>query len=80
MADLDVLGGIEEGESLVRLVHAKALFASGDTDGAAIALRASRARLLARAERIADTRQRASFLHAIPENQETLALSEAWGA
>jgi hypothetical protein len=80
MADLEVLGGIEEGESLVRLVHAKTLFASGDTAGAAVALRASRARLLARAERIADTSQRASFLHAIPENHETLALSEAWGA
>jgi eukaryotic-like serine/threonine-protein kinase len=79
MADLDILGGIEEGESLVRLVHAKALYASGDFAGAAIALRASRDRLVARAERIADKRQRASFLHAIPENQETLALFEAWG-
>jgi predicted ATPase len=80
MADLNLLGGIEEGESFVRLVHAKTLAASGDKVGAAMALRSSRDRLLARAANITDDTQRKTFLQAIPENRETLALSEAWGA
>jgi tetratricopeptide (TPR) repeat protein len=79
MTELDALGGIEEGEAFVRLVHAKALAASGAAVNAAIALSASRDRLLARAGNIADASQRGRFLHAIPENRETLALSEAWG-
>ncbi len=78
MNEFDRLGGIEEGESFVRLVHAKALAASGDMMGAAAAIRASRERLLARALRIADPAQRETFVRAIPENRETLELSEAW--
>jgi eukaryotic-like serine/threonine-protein kinase len=78
MSDLTALGGIEEGESFVRLVHAKALAASLDMKGAAAALRASHDRLVARAKLIADPTQRATFLQAIPENRETLELSEAW--
>jgi eukaryotic-like serine/threonine-protein kinase len=78
MADLTLLGGIEEGESFVRLVHAKALAACGDRQSAAVAIVASRDRLLARAKRIGDATQRATFLRAIPENRETLELSEAW--
>jgi tetratricopeptide (TPR) repeat protein len=78
MADLNLLGGIEEGESFVRLVHAKALAASGDVNGATAAIRASHDRLLARAKRIGDPQQRATFLRAIPENRETMELFEAW--
>jgi eukaryotic-like serine/threonine-protein kinase len=78
MADLTLLGGIEEGESFVRLVHAKALAACGDRQSATVAIVASRDRLLARAKRIGDATQRATFLRAIPENRETLELTEAW--
>jgi tetratricopeptide (TPR) repeat protein len=80
MDDFTLLGGIEEGESFVRLVHAKALAACGDGQSAAVAIVASRDRLLARAKRIGDAAQRATFLHAIPENRETFELSEAWTA
>jgi tetratricopeptide (TPR) repeat protein len=80
MADLSLLGGIEEGESFVRLVHAKSLASSGDKQSAAIAIRASRDRLIARAEKITDSRLQTTFLHAISENAETLELFYALGA
>jgi hypothetical protein len=69
-------GELEEGESLIRLVHAEALHAIGDTDGAAAALVDARARLLARAGKIADAELRRSFLERVPENARILALAE----
>jgi eukaryotic-like serine/threonine-protein kinase len=72
---LEKLGGIDEGESLVRLVHAQALAATGDLDGARVAIRAARDRLLARAAKITDERLRAGFLESVPENARTLALA-----
>jgi ATP/maltotriose-dependent transcriptional regulator MalT len=75
---LTSLGGIEEGEFFVRLVHAKTVAAGGERKAAAAALEASRRRLLARAERIPDAAQRESFLRGIPENRETLELAASW--
>ena len=74
------LGGVEDGESVVRLAHAEALDATGDRAGAIAAIRSARDRLLARAEKIRDEALRASFLGVVPENARTLARAEEWGA
>ncbi len=76
---LDLLGGVDEGESCIRLAHARALSAAGLTDDARAAARAARTRLLSRAERIGE-HLRPTFLGAVPENAETLALAESLGA
>jgi hypothetical protein len=72
------LAPVEEGEALVRLVHALALDAAGDRAAAAAALAAARARLHARAALVADPALRASFLQEVPENARTLALAREW--
>jgi tetratricopeptide (TPR) repeat protein len=72
---LDMLGGLEESESLVRLVIAEALHVSGDLQAARKAAAQARARLLARAARIEDAELRRSFLEQVPENARTLELA-----
>ncbi|WP_437947752.1 protein kinase [Sorangium sp. So ce296] len=71
-------GHLETGESLVYLVHAEALAASGDLGGARAAVALGRDRLLARAAKIANRAWRAGFLENVPENARTLALARAW--
>jgi tetratricopeptide (TPR) repeat protein len=68
-------GELEEGEPLIRLVHAEALLAAGDAAGAAAALADARAGLLARAAKIADADLRRCFLERRPENARLLALA-----
>ncbi len=75
---LESIGGIEEGESLVRLVLAEAKHAAGDVEGAATAIAAARDRLQARALAIADLAFRQSFLRDVSENANTLRLSREW--
>jgi hypothetical protein len=77
---LEVLGGIDDGESFVRLTHAEALAAAGDPGGGRRALADARARLQARAERLSDAASRQSFLEQVPENARTLALARDWDA
>jgi tetratricopeptide (TPR) repeat protein len=72
---LTSLGGVDSGESLIRLTYAEALFAVGAQTEARAALAAARERLLARAERIGDPRLREKFLGTVPENARTLALA-----
>jgi tetratricopeptide (TPR) repeat protein/predicted Ser/Thr protein kinase len=72
---LESLGALEEGESLVRLVWAEALRASGDRDEFARAARAACKRLLARADKISDPAWRERFLTAVPDNARTLSLA-----
>jgi eukaryotic-like serine/threonine-protein kinase len=72
------LGGIEDGESLVRLVHAEVLHARGQSADAQAAISSARQRLLERAARINDSDLRESFLYAIPENARTLELCDRW--
>jgi hypothetical protein len=79
MLVLDGLGGVEAGESFVRLMYAEVLYASGDEARARRAIAAARARLLARADLMSSPQWRASFLEAVEENARTLALAEAWG-
>jgi ATP/maltotriose-dependent transcriptional regulator MalT len=72
-ASLADLGGIDEGEAMVRLIHAEARRAAGDEAGAKAALRAARERLLERAAQIRDPDWRKSFLERVPENARTMA-------
>jgi eukaryotic-like serine/threonine-protein kinase len=78
MTLLETLGGLEEGEALVRLVHAEALHDSGDVERAREAIRAASTRLEERAQRLRDPSLRRSFLEQVPENARTLALAQAW--
>jgi eukaryotic-like serine/threonine-protein kinase len=75
MALLDALGGLEEGEALVRVVHAEALRATGDDAGARAAIRAAKARLDARAAKLEDPALERSFRTRVPENARTLELA-----
>jgi tetratricopeptide (TPR) repeat protein len=77
-AALVALGTIDEGEALVRLVHAEALHAAGLHAEARAAIGEAAAVLRARAARISDESWRASFLARVPENARTLALAAAW--
>jgi serine/threonine protein kinase len=67
------LGGVSEGESLIRLVHAVSLRALKRHEEADAALDAAVARLQERAHSISDERWRKSFLENIAENASTLA-------
>ena len=78
MTILDSLGGIEEGESLVRLAHAEALDAAGHRVAASEAISVARARLLREAAKIGDPAWRESFLKNVPDNARTIALARAW--
>jgi tetratricopeptide (TPR) repeat protein len=71
---LQELGGIEDGDALVRLVHAEALVASGEHAEAATAIREAATHLRRRADAISDAELRQSFLENVPEHAETLAL------
>jgi eukaryotic-like serine/threonine-protein kinase len=74
------LGGVDTGESFLRLTHAEALFAAGDTVSALEAAELARQRLLDRAAKIKDAGFRASFLEQVPENARTLELASLWRA
>jgi tetratricopeptide (TPR) repeat protein len=78
MSILRTLGGMEEGESFVRLMHAEALHACGDHGGARGAIVEARDRLLARADKLADRGLRTSMLERVPENARTIALAREW--
>jgi serine/threonine protein kinase len=75
MSILEELTGVEEGEALIRLLHAQALEAMGHTAQAQTRINEARLRLMERADRITDTRLRRSFLDHIPENARTLAMA-----
>jgi eukaryotic-like serine/threonine-protein kinase len=69
------LGSIEEGESLVCLLYAEALAASGRMADFAMAITDARDRLLARAAKISDPMWRERFLTNVSENARTLSLA-----
>jgi tetratricopeptide (TPR) repeat protein len=72
------LGGVTEGESLIRLSYAEALDAVGRYDEAREAIRVARERLLERASQIKNLTWRRSFLERIRENARTLARAGEW--
>jgi tetratricopeptide (TPR) repeat protein len=75
---LEALGGIEEGESFVRLTFAETLDAMGDHDGACDAIRDARVRLLERAANIRDEAWKVTFLERVFENARTFELAKEW--
>ena len=74
LAVLESLDGVEEGESLIRLVHALALGATGDLARASLHARQARQRLLDLAAKISEPAWRRSFLDNVPEHARTRAL------
>jgi eukaryotic-like serine/threonine-protein kinase len=78
MALLEQLGGIEEGEASVRLLHAEALHAAGNEDEARRAIAAAIARLEQRTAKIREPRWRESFVKNVPHNARTVELARAW--
>lgn len=76
---LETLGGLEEGEALVRLVYAETLYGAGDRDAAKIAIGTAMDRLYTRAGRIGDLAWRVTFLECVPDHARTFALAQAWG-
>jgi serine/threonine protein kinase len=64
--------------TLGRLLHAEALHASGDPDGARAALRVALDDLQARAARIDDAAARRRFLDDVPENARVVLLAREW--
>lgn len=79
MLELDGLGGIEAGESFVRLTYAEVLHASSDVARAKRSIVTARARILERAEMISSGEWRRSFLERVDENAKTLELARIWG-
>jgi tetratricopeptide (TPR) repeat protein len=75
---LESLGGIDEGEALVRLVYAKSLAANGLLDEAKAAAGAARERLRARAATMRDPQRKKTFLEKVPDNARTMELAHAW--
>ncbi len=75
---LVTLGGIDEGESLVRLVWAEALFANDQEMAGRAAIADAEHRLRERADRTANAEVRDAFLTQVPENALTLEIALAW--
>jgi hypothetical protein len=79
---MDILerdGTIDERETALRLVHARALLATGDTAAATTAIAAARRRLLDTVGKLRDPALRETALAAVRENAATLALAERLG-
>jgi tetratricopeptide (TPR) repeat protein len=72
---LEEMGGIDGGESTIRLVYAEALAACGREDQAKAAFADARARLLVAAAKISDPEVRRRFLELVPDNDRTMRLS-----
>ncbi len=73
---LESLGGLDEGEMLVRLAYAEALAANGRAEEARALAAVAAERLRRLAERLDDPSLRASYLDAVPENAALLAMAE----
>ncbi|MFT3774688.1 MAG: protein kinase [Minicystis sp.] len=74
------LGGIEEGEALVRLAYAEALAATHRDRESRAVLVESRERLIERADRISDEALREGFLRSVPENARIMELSDRFSS
>jgi len=78
MALLNRLGGVEEGEFLIRTIYALSLRASGREAEGRSELADARRRLVQRAERIKDAAWRRSFLEGVPDHALLLDLAAQW--
>src|SRR5262249_37315067 len=72
------LGGVEEGESLIRTTYALALRATGKLAESRAEIEGARAQLLARGDRIQDPQWRKSFLESVADNARVLDLAAHW--
>lgn len=75
---LEELGSIEEGEAIVRLVHAECLAANGRAADAQKVLAGARDSLLQRASRLGERTWRDYFLKNVPAHARTIALADEW--
>jgi tetratricopeptide (TPR) repeat protein len=75
---MNSLGGVEEGESLIRAVYALALQATGKEAEGRRQIAEARLRLLDRAGRINDAHWRQSFLEGVPDNAWAMRLAADW--
>jgi len=73
---LERLGGVEEGESLIRLVNVLANRLEGKEEQARRLLSDAKRRLIERADRLGDPEVRRSFLERVPDHARILALAE----
>jgi len=78
MGLLERLGGVEEGESLIRWVHALALRSSGREHEGRTRIMEAKRRLLERANRINEPHWRQSFLEGVRDNDRLLQLVDQW--
>jgi hypothetical protein len=79
MERLEKLHSVEEGEALIRVVHAEALHANGHKDEALARVKAAEERLVKIANEINDPHWRRSFLENVPENARTMRFAAKWG-
>jgi tetratricopeptide (TPR) repeat protein len=77
LAVAEASGGIEYGESLIRLVHALALYQSGDSAKAREAIAIARTRVREQAAELGPTLAE-SFVQNVPDNARILELASAW--
>jgi tetratricopeptide (TPR) repeat protein len=73
------MSGVDAGETLVRLVYAEALLASGQQDAARAAAQDALRYLTLRAQSISTPEHRDAFLQKIPESAQTLAFARSLG-
>jgi eukaryotic-like serine/threonine-protein kinase len=78
MRVFEQLGGTVEGESVIRVAWAEALYAKGDIEGAKKAIKIARDRLLERAAKIKNPEWRKNFIGTIQEHNRTLARAGEW--
>jgi tetratricopeptide (TPR) repeat protein len=76
---LEAAGAIEDGEALLRLVHAEALHATGDYEGGRQAMAEAYAWLCRQAEQIDNPAWRQSFLDRVAEHRRIAELARVWG-
>jgi len=78
-AQLEKMGGVDDGEATIRLALAECLLATGDREAAATAVASATQWLQARADKIDDPAYRESFLTRIPEHRRIQDLAREFG-
>jgi len=73
---LEQLGSLEEGDALIRLVHARTLHRDGHLTRARAVIATARDRVETRAKNFSDAAARRSYLENVPENRDTLELAK----
>ena len=75
---LDRIGGVEEGEPLIRLIHALVLRATGKEAEGRKRILEARKRLYEIAACLGDARWQKSFSTGVPDNARLLSVAEQW--